>query len=64
VKSPPATSNPAYHHRLNSSGSNSSGSNSPSSITGKGTKIATALDYDKRLKQIKKLAAEKGFTKK
>ncbi len=52
---------PAYN-RLNSSGSTSSGSNSPSATNN--PKIATGFDYEKRIKQIKKLAAEKSLTKK
>jgi len=68
VKSPPSsttttttTTTPAYS-RLNSSGSTSSGSNSPSATNN--PKIATGFDYEKRIKQIKKLAAEKSLTKK
>jgi hypothetical protein len=63
VKSPPSTNTPTYN-RLNSSGSNSSGSNSPSSTTGTNTKIATGFDFEKRLKLMKKMAAEKSSTKK
>lgn len=62
LKSPPTATTPTYN-RLNSSGSNSSGSNSPSS-TNNNTKRATGLDYEKRLKQLKKIAAEKSLTKK
>ncbi|CAF4113319.1 unnamed protein product, partial [Rotaria sp. Silwood2] len=58
VKSPPSTSSTTYN-RLNSTGSNS-----PSSTTGTNTKIATSLDFEKRLKQMKKMAAEKSLTKK
>ena len=63
VKSPSSTITPGYQ-RLNSSGSNSSGSNSPSSTVGTNIRIATGQDYDKRLKQMKKFAAEKSLTKK
>jgi hypothetical protein len=68
VKSPPSTTTtttttPTYN-RLNSSGSNSSGSNSPSSGNGTNAKIATGFDFEKRLKQMKKMAAEKSLTKK
>jgi len=63
VKSPPSATTPTYN-RLNSSGSNSSGSNSPSSTTSTNTKIATGFDFEKRLKQMKKMAAEKSLTKK
>lgn len=63
VKSPPSATTPTFN-RLNSSGSNSSGSNSPSSITNPNTKIATGLDFEKRIKQMKKMAAEKSLTKK
>ncbi|CAF1455433.1 unnamed protein product [Adineta ricciae] len=62
LKSPPSTTPPALN-RLNSSGSNSSGSNSPSS-TSANAKRATGLDYEKRLKLMKKRAAEKSLTKK
>ncbi|CAF0715853.1 unnamed protein product [Adineta steineri] len=62
IKSPPSATTPVYN-RLNSSGSNSSGSNSPSS-TSANTKIATGFDFEKRLKQMKKMAAEKSLTKK
>jgi len=61
VKSPPSTTTTSTYNRLNSSGSNSSGSNSPSSTN---TKIATGFDFEKRLKQMKKMAAEKSLTKK
>jgi hypothetical protein len=66
VKSPPTTTTttattPAYN-RLNSSSSTSSGSSSSSSTTT--PKIATGFDYEKRIKQIKKLAAEKSLSKK
>jgi hypothetical protein len=63
VKSPPSATTPTYN-RLNSSGSTSSGSNSPSSATTSTTKIATGFDFEKRLKQMKKMAAEKSLTKK
>jgi len=54
VKSPP-TSTTATLNRLNSSGSHSPSSTNP--------KIPTNSDYEKRIKQIKKIAAEKSLTK-
>ena len=55
-----STTTTSNFNRLNSSGSHSSTSHSPSSTT----KIPTGFDYEKRIKQIKKLAAEKSLTKK
>ncbi|CAF3533528.1 unnamed protein product [Rotaria sp. Silwood1] len=58
-KSPPSTSSTTYN-RLNSSSSNSpSSSSTTTTTTGTNTKIATGLDFEKRLKQMKKMAAEK-----